>query len=81
MSVIVPLETAPDAVKDLVARVATEPIVFTRGDQPVATLWASTSEAPDSAQPKRRQLGLLKGWLTVIEEDDEHLKDFKEYMP
>jgi hypothetical protein len=25
--------------------------------------------------------GLMKGKLTVIAEDDEHLKDFEEYMP
>lgn len=80
MADIIPLETAPDAVKDLVARAGAEPIVFTRGNRPVATLAASTEPQAEGAKP-RRQLGLLKGWLTIIEDDDEHLKDFKEYMP
>jgi DNA-binding transcriptional regulator/RsmH inhibitor MraZ len=31
--------------------------------------------------PKRRQPGSAKGILTVLSEDDEHLDDFKAYMP
>ena len=27
------------------------------------------------------QLGLMKGKLTLLAEDDEHLDDFQEYMP
>lgn len=30
---------------------------------------------------RQRQFGLGKGKLTVVREDDEHLKDFEEYMP
>lgn len=38
---------------------------------------------PDQAEPptKRRQPGSAKGILTLLSEDDEHLDDFKEYMP
>ena len=32
-------------------------------------------------QKKQRQLGLGKGKLTIVQEDDDHLKDFAEYMP
>lgn len=30
---------------------------------------------------QQRQFGLGKGKLTIVKEDDEHLEDFKEYMP
>lgn len=30
---------------------------------------------------KRPDPGLCKGMITVLSEDDEHLDDFKEYMP
>lgn len=30
---------------------------------------------------KRRHPGSAKGKLTILAEDDEHLKDFKDYMP
>lgn len=38
---------------------------------------------PDQAKspPKKRQPGSAKGILQVLSEDDEHLDDFKEYMP
>jgi antitoxin (DNA-binding transcriptional repressor) of toxin-antitoxin stability system len=32
-------------------------------------------------QKKKRVFGLGKGKLTIVSEDDEHLNDFKEYMP
>lgn len=32
-------------------------------------------------QKRQRQFGLGKGKLTIIQEDDGHLEDFKEYMP
>ena len=32
-------------------------------------------------QKRQRQFGLGKGKLTIVQEDDEHLEDFKEYMP
>lgn len=30
--------------------------------------------------PLRREPGLLKGMITILQDDDEHLKDFEEYM-
>lgn len=80
MPEIVPLENAPEAVQDLVAGIGAEPIVFVRDGQPVATLTPSETNPPADS-PKRRQPGLLKGWLTIVEEDDEHLEAFKDYMP
>lgn len=37
------------------------------------------TSAPTSRQP--RQPGSARGKLTIITEDDEHLRDFQEYMP
>lgn len=38
---------------------------------------------PDETEPvtRRRRPGSAKGKLTILSEDDEHLKDFEEYMP
>ena len=32
-------------------------------------------------QKQSRQFGLGKGKLTIVSDDDEHLDDFREYMP
>ena len=52
-----------------------EELVITENERPVARLTA------ESAKPSQRQdPGLLKGMITIVEDDDEHLKDFEEYM-
>jgi antitoxin (DNA-binding transcriptional repressor) of toxin-antitoxin stability system len=53
-----------------------EQLVITENDRPVARLTAESPPMP----PKRREPGLLKGMITIVEDDDEHLKDFEEYM-
>ncbi len=53
-----------------------EPLIITRNDQPVARL---VSESKPNRPP--RQAGSAKGKLTIRADDDEHLKDFEEYMP
>ena len=53
-----------------------EAIVLTDGGKPVAKVTPVENSEP---QPKRRR-GTAKGVLTIISEDDEHLKDFAEYM-
>jgi antitoxin (DNA-binding transcriptional repressor) of toxin-antitoxin stability system len=50
-------------------------LLITENDRTVARL---TAVPPPS--PKRREPGLLKGMITIVEDDDEHLKDFEEYM-
>ena len=52
-----------------------EQLVITENDRPVARL---TAEPP--APAKRREPGLWKGMIEIVEDDDEHLKDFEEYM-
>jgi antitoxin (DNA-binding transcriptional repressor) of toxin-antitoxin stability system len=52
-----------------------EEIVITRDNQPVARL----VRTPNQGRPGP---GLGKGMLTVVsDDDDDHLKDFAEYMP
>ena len=50
-------------------------VVITENNQPVAKLVASFPDKP------RPMPGRCKGMLTILAEDDEHLEDFKEYMP
>ncbi len=52
-----------------------EEIVIMRGVRPVAKLTGTPGEEP------RPVPGRGRGMLTIISEDDEHLKDFAEYMP
>lgn len=51
-------------------------IIITENNQPVAKL---IPEVLTSRKPRQR--GSAKGKLVIHAEDDEHLADFKEYMP
>jgi prevent-host-death family protein len=51
-------------------------VVITENNQPVAKLVGSRAPAQQRPQP-----GLAKGMITIVADDDEHLKDFAEYMP
>jgi antitoxin (DNA-binding transcriptional repressor) of toxin-antitoxin stability system len=53
-----------------------EGIVIVENNQPVARL---TAESQLQRQP--RKAGSAKGQLTIVREDEEHLRDFAEYMP
>jgi antitoxin (DNA-binding transcriptional repressor) of toxin-antitoxin stability system len=52
--------------------------VITENNQPVAKL---VIEQPKQRPGLRPPPGLGKGFITIISDDDEHLKDFEEYMP
>ena len=53
-----------------------EELVITQGGQVVARIVSERSE------PRQRRVpGLAKGMLTIVSDDDDHLKDFAEYMP
>ncbi len=72
----VTLKEAQARLPDLIERLQPgEQVVITRNNVPVARLLAET--AP---QRQPRKAGSAQGLLTVVEEDDEHLKDFEEYM-
>ena len=72
MTKTVELDVAQATLNELIAD---DEVVIMKDDQPVARLVATL--------PKRspRIPGLMKGKLTVVAEDDEHLKDFEEFMP
>ena len=52
-----------------------QPLTITRDSQPVAQIITAHAEKP------RPVLGRGKGKLIIHSEDDEHLRDFEEYMP
>ena len=76
MSTSITVEEAQANLPDLIHKLTPgEAVVITENNQPVAKL---VSEKP--AVRQRPQPGLCKGMLTIVAEDEEHLKDFAEYM-
>ena len=72
----VAIEQAQKELKELIHRTARgEKVVITRNGQPVAEL------VPVRAEKPTPRFGVAKGMLTIVSDDDEHLKDFAEYMP
>lgn len=53
-----------------------EELLITRDDHPIAKI---TAQPPIPRKP--RQPGTAKGKLVVLAEDEEHLEDFKGFMP
>jgi antitoxin (DNA-binding transcriptional repressor) of toxin-antitoxin stability system len=73
----VTLEEAQAHLAELIDRLQPgETLVITRDEKPVARLLVE-----ESPKRKPRKAGSAKGVLTILQEDDEHLKDFEEYMP
>ncbi|MEX1041433.1 MAG: DUF2281 domain-containing protein [Pirellulaceae bacterium] len=71
----VELDVAQATLSELIAGLKpNEEVVIMRNHKPVARI-----VSPDTARPSRIP-GLMKGKLTIVAEDDEHLKDFEEYM-
>ena len=77
MSATITVEEAQAQLKELIGNLAPgEELVITDNQQPVAKLVGE--RAP---QRKPRVPGRCKGMITLLVEDEEHLKDFAEYMP
>jgi len=75
MSHIVPIQKAAANLTELVGMLRPgDEIVLTENDQPVARI------VPSKSNQVHRKPGSCKGMLAIIREDDEHLKDFSEYM-
>ncbi len=73
------IKEAAGRLEELVAKLLPgEEIRLTDRNRSVARIIADPN--PKSGPPYRRG-GACKGMLTVISEDDEHLADFKDYMP
>jgi prevent-host-death family protein len=73
---IVTIEEAQAKLAELINKITLgEEVIITRNQQPVAQL---VPLPPSKPQPVFRS---CKWMLTIVAEDDEHLEDFKEYMP
>ena len=72
----IPLEQAEGRLAEIIAKLSPgEQVVLTSNNRPVARLVGENSDPPHPIP------GRGKGMLTILSEDDEHLKDFAEYMP
>ena len=70
------IQEAQGQLSDLIHKLMPgDEVVITENNQPVAKLVAPLADKP------RPMPGRGKGMLTIVAEDDEHLEDFKEYMP
>jgi len=77
MSITVTIEEAQAKLLELVHQLAPgDEIIITETQQPVATLKGKAASLRTPRVP-----GLGKGMITIISDDDDHLKDFAEYMP
>jgi antitoxin (DNA-binding transcriptional repressor) of toxin-antitoxin stability system len=75
MSNVVTIEHAQTNLRELIDHLAPgDEVVITRDQTPIAKL---VSQKALSRQP--RKPGSAKGKLTILAEDDDHLKDFEEY--
>jgi antitoxin (DNA-binding transcriptional repressor) of toxin-antitoxin stability system len=76
MSTNVSIEEAQAKLREIIASLGPDDeIVITEGEQPIAKL------VLDRSKKQRPGPGLCKGMITIVSDDDEHLKDFSEYMP
>jgi antitoxin (DNA-binding transcriptional repressor) of toxin-antitoxin stability system len=79
MSATITIDEAQATLKDLIHQLAPgEEVVITENHQPVAKLVVESARPSTGLSPPP---GLGKGYITVVSDDDEHLKDFEEYMP
>jgi antitoxin (DNA-binding transcriptional repressor) of toxin-antitoxin stability system len=79
MSGTITLEEAQAHLRELIGKLAPgDELVITDNQQPVARL---VGEPPQPKTGLRPAPGLGKGFITVLSDDDEHLKGFEDYMP
>jgi prevent-host-death family protein len=77
MPATVTVEEAQAKLADLIGRLSLgEEIVITKDQEPVAKLVGQRSSGRQPRVP-----GNCKGMISLAVEDDEHLKDFEDYMP
>jgi prevent-host-death family protein len=73
---LVTIEEAQAKLAELIDKITLgEEVIITRSQLPVAQL------IPLPSAKSQPVFGSCKGMLTIVAEDDEHLEDFKEYMP
>lgn len=77
MPATVTIEEAQARLAELISQLSPgQEIVITKNEQPVATLLGQRTGVNQPRQP-----GSAKGKLIILADDEEHLEDFKEYMP
>jgi prevent-host-death family protein len=77
MSATITVEEARAKLTELIGRLSPgEEIVITKDHEPVAKLVSQRTSGRTPRVP-----GNCKGMIKLEVEDDEHLKDFEEYMP
>jgi antitoxin (DNA-binding transcriptional repressor) of toxin-antitoxin stability system len=73
----VTLEEAQSRLPELIAKLHPgEELQITKDDRPIARLVAEPAR-----RRKPRQPGSAVGSLVIVADDEEHLRDFKDYMP
>ncbi len=78
MGTIISIDQAQSKLAELIHQLLPgEEIVICENERPVAKL----IKLPKPAPTRRRSPGLCKGMITIISDDDDHLEDFKDYMP
>lgn len=76
MSTTLTIEEVQARLPEIIAKLSPgEEVIITQNDQPVAELQLTAKEE------SRPEFGGCKGMLTIVAEDNDHLEDFKEYMP
>lgn len=77
MSTIMAAEDIRLTVSELLDQLSPgQEIILTRHQQPVAKLIGEFPTPADRPDPGRG-----RGMITILSDDDDHLKDFAEYMP
>jgi len=84
----VTVEEAQNQLKDLIAGINPgEKLVITQDGEPVAELTRAPQGFPphesegEHAGRALRRPGNCKGKLTILADDDDHLRDWAEYLP
>ena len=76
MTITISVEEAQTKLVEIIGEFAPgDEVTLTEGSRPVAQLRSVVNSKP------RPRFGSCRGMLTVIAEDDDHLHDFREYMP
>ncbi len=73
----VTIQQAEATLRDLIQKLTPgEEVVITEDNQPIAKLVGEKGVVRQRPGP-----GLCTGMMTIVADDEEHLKDFAEYMP
>lgn len=77
MSNWVAIDEAQAKLREIIAGLRPdEEVVITENNHPIAKLVGAGQPSPERPGP-----GLCQGMIAIVADDDEHLEDFREYMP